>query len=87
MRKEKDYFPVVVASPSEAKVKDKEYIDEEEDLEMDYDRLYYGGKMEYIKKNVKPFFHKNWGYEKKQKIVHMRRGQLQAQIQRKAELW
>lgn len=74
-RKERDYFPVVVASPSDGKVKDKEVSNELEDIEMDYERLYYGGKTELKRPPKKPFYFKTDGFRNKFARVHKVRNQ------------
>lgn len=86
-RKERNELPEVVAAPSTGGVSSSPLVDEEEDLEVDFDRLYYGGKTEHIKPKPPPFYHKLPSYKKKMKIVHLRRNQSQAQIMRLAGLW
>ena len=87
LRREREYFPVLKASPSSGKVKEEQYSNEMEDIEMDYTRLYSGGRTEYRKPPKKPKFWKNPGYIRKLGELHKRRGQMHAQVLRKADLW
>ena len=84
-RKEREYLPIVVASPSV--VRQDKLTNEEEDIEMDYDRLYYGGKHEYERPEKKPFFYHQPGAKRKRKYLNRRRGQDKAQLMRNAGLW
>jgi len=86
LRKEKGNLPVVVASPSSGVVNETELKDEEEDLEVNFDRLYYGGKCELIRPPKQKFYHKLKSWKKKTAEVHAMRNQLQAQILRKSGL-
>jgi small subunit ribosomal protein S5 len=89
-RKEKSNLPVVIASPSSGVVEQTELKDEEEDLVVDFERLYYGGRCELVKPKRLPFY--SYGkmaksYAKKQAEVHAMRNQPRAQIMRRAGLW
>ena len=86
-RKERQMFPMIVAEPSDGSVREEKLKDEEEDLEVEFDRIYYGGKTEYDKPKPPPFYHKQPSYKKKMNIIHMRRNQTHAQIMRRAGLW
>ena len=87
MREERDNLPVVVASPTNGPVNTKKIVDEHEDLDVDFERLYMGGRVEYVRPNPKPVFYKlkSWRYAKARD--HKRRGQQDAQILRQAGLW
>ena len=85
MRKERGYFPVVVASPSQGFTKGKKTIDEKIELEIEFDRLYYGGKVEYIREKTERFAPlKSW--RRKKVEVQKRRNQYDLHIQRLAGL-
>jgi len=89
-RKERGDLPVVVASPSNGQVSETELKDEQEDLFMDFGRLYYGGRCELRMPKKLPFF--AFGataaaWKQKQIEVHAVRNQPHAQIMRKAGLW
>ena len=76
-RNEVDNIPLLVASPSDNKV--LEQIPE--NLDLDFEHLYYGGKREYIKekKRKKNKFYQ-WAYWRKYKY----RNQLSARLERQA---
>ena len=80
-------LPVVVASPSDGIVRDQQLIDEEEDLEMDYDRLYFGGKVEYKRPKKLPVYAKLRSYRYKKAENYMRRNQASCKTLRDAGLW
>ncbi|KAI0239227.1 28S ribosomal protein S5, mitochondrial [Lamellibrachia satsuma] len=80
-------LPVVVASPADGIVRDEQLIDEAEDLEMDYDRLYFGGKVEYKKPKKLPFYHKLRSYRYRKAEDYMRRNQAGCKVLRDAGLW
>lgn len=89
-RRERGILPVVVASPSDGKVSETELKDEEEDLLVDFKRLYFGGRCELSKPRKLPFFAygvtaKAW--ERRQAHDHAIRNQPHAQIMRMAGLW
>ncbi|XP_064622370.1 small ribosomal subunit protein uS5m-like [Lineus longissimus] len=80
LRNEMDNLPVVLASPSSGKTRS---IGRDEDL--DFNRLYYGGKVPYIKPKPRPFYEKlrswrNW----KKKELWKSRNQAKCQIVRLA---
>jgi len=77
-RPEREYLPVVLASPS-GPTQTETYRDEEEDLEVRFDRLYYGGKQQLIKPPPRPLFwnHKSWA--KKQARMRVLRNQPKVQ--------
>jgi hypothetical protein len=84
-RKECDKLPMVVASPSPGvPLTEAELQDEEEDLLVDFDRLYYGGRCELVKIRPPPHL-KSWPQTQAEK--HFLRNQPQAQIMRRAGLW
>ena len=80
-------LPVVVASPSDGIVRDQQLIDEEEDLEMDYDRLYFGGKVEYKRPKKLTVFAKLRSYRYHKAEKYMRRNQAGCKTLRDAGLW
>ncbi len=88
LRKERSNLPVVVASPTEGNIRTQPLVDEDNNLEMDFENLYYDGKIEYKKPKRKPFWEhlqmRSW--KKKSAIVHRRRDQEEAQIRRQAGL-
>ena len=85
-RDETDNRPVIVASPTTAVTKEK-LEDEVEDLEVSFERLYYGGKCE-LEKPKKRWFYENFeSHKKKSARDHSMRNQPQLQILRKADLW
>jgi len=89
-RKERSNLPVVVASPSDGQVSVTELKDEEEDLFVDFNRLYFGGRCELNKPKRLPFFAygvtaEAWKVHEARK--HARRNQPHAQIMRMAGLW
>jgi len=89
-RKERGNLPVVVASPSPEREQTEELRDDVEDLSVDFDRLYYGGRCEFDKPKALPYFAhgvmaKAW--KKKQEEVHAARNQEHALIMRRAGLW
>lgn len=86
-RKERDNLPVVVASPSNGIAENSELKDEEEDLQVDFERLYYGGKCELKRRPKKWFFENTKSWKKKSAEMHAVRNQPQAQILRRAGLW
>ena len=85
-RRERYYFPEVVAVPTAGKIATENTIDESEDLEMNFERLYYGGRVELQEKKDMPRWQKhNWkSWQKKQEKVVKRRGQREAQLNRMA---
>ena len=87
-RKERNNFPEVVAAPTEGKIATEPIIDEEHDIEMNFERLYFDGKVEYKKpKKLPPWEKYNWpSWQKKQIQVKRRRGQMDAKLQRRAGL-
>ena len=88
-RKERGYLPVVVASPSSGQVSETELKDEEEDLFVDFKRLYFGGRCELSKPKKLPFFAYGVTAEAwkiKQAEIHARRNQPHARIMRQAGL-
>jgi hypothetical protein len=96
LRKERDYLPVLKASPptpssdslTSAPARSQEPLSNEmEDIELCYSRLYNGGRMEYQRPPKKPYFWRNPGYKQKLVIDHKMRGQKHAQIVRMANLW
>jgi len=54
-RPERKFLPVAIASPAGA-TRTEILKDEEEDIEVAFDRLYYGGKTPYQKPPKKPFW-------------------------------
>lgn len=86
-RKERDNLPVVIASPSSGVVREDELKDEEEDLEVEFDRLYYGGKCELQRPPRQWFYSKSRSWKKKKAEMHAIRNQPGAQILRRAGLW
>lgn len=86
-RKERDNLPVVVASPTSGVVREAELKDEEEDLEVEFDRLYFGGRCELQRPPKKWFYSKFKSYKKKKAEMHAVRNQPDAQILRRAGLW
>jgi len=89
-RKEKGNLPVVVASPSYGEVSEAELKDEREDLLVDFNRLYFGGRCELIKRKKLPFFaygQTAMAWKIKQAEIHAVRNQPHAQIMRWAGLW
>jgi len=84
-RRECDKLPSVVASPSPGVAPaETELQDEQEDLLVDFDRLYYGGRCELVKVRPPPHL-KSW--KRSQAEVHFLRNQPNVQIMRKAGLW
>jgi len=89
-RKERGNLPVVVASPSDGQVSETELKDEEEDLFVDFKRLYFGGRCEVSRPKKLPFFAYGKTAEAwriKQAEIHAVRNQPHAQIMRRAGLW
>lgn len=89
-RRERGNLPVVVASPSDGKVSEIELKDEDEDLLVDFRRLYFGGRCVLRKPKRLPFF--AYGvtaeaYKHKLARTHAARNQPHAQIMRMAGLW
>jgi len=89
-RRERGNLPVVVASPKDGKVSETELKDEEEDLLVDFRRLYFGGRCKLQKPKRLPFF--AYGvtaeaWKRTQAKNHARRNQPHAQIMRMAGLW
>jgi len=89
-RRERGDLPVVVASPSDGQVSETELKDEEEDLFVDFNRLYLGGRCELYKPKQLPFF--AYGataeaWNRVQARKHAERNQPHAQIMRMAGLW
>jgi len=84
-RPEREFLPVVLASPS-GPTKTETYKDEEEDLEVRFDRLYYGGRQQLEKPEKKPFFAEYDGYKKKLRIQRLRRNQKKFSNQKLAGL-
>ena len=86
LSKEREEVPYVVASPGDGQVATKELRDEDEDLEMDFQRLYYGGRVEYKRPP------KAWPYEKSRSYryykarLHKRRNQAACLVRRRAGL-
>ena len=87
LREERDNLPVVVASPSDGIISDKELTNEEEDVEMDFERLYYGGKTEYVRPDKGRFYEKYKSFKKKTERMHKKRGQMEAKLLRDCNLW
>jgi hypothetical protein len=80
LRNEMDNLPVVLASPSSGKTRE---IDRDEDL--DFNRLYYGGKVPYIKEKPRPFYEKSYSWRNwKKKELWKTRNQFKSQIVRLA---
>lgn len=86
-RKERDNLPVVIAAPSTGIVNSEPLKDEAEDLEVDFERLYYGGKCELVQPPKKPFYFYDKSWKIKSADVHAARNQPQAQLMRRAGLW
>ncbi|ELU12582.1 hypothetical protein CAPTEDRAFT_156921 [Capitella teleta] len=74
-RKERDYFPTVVASPVDREVKQERMTNEEEDIELDYERLYHGGRSEYKHPPRKQFYEKTVGWRRRYAREHKARNQ------------
>ena len=85
-RPERENLGVLVASPNDAIVAEKELIDEEDDLEMDFQRLYYGGKVEYERPPKRRIYDKLRSYHRHKARVHRRRNQYDCQLKRDAGL-
>ena len=85
MRPERENYPVVIASPV-GKAKKEPLKDEEEDLEVSFDRLYYGGKAEYKRPKRLPIYHGSTSWYIKQRVVQKRRNQPHRQLLRQAGL-
>lgn len=89
-REERGNLPVVVASPSDGQVCDAQLKDEEEDLSVDFKRLYFGGRCELSKPRKLPFYafgSTAEAWKIKQAERHAVRNQPHAQIMRRAGLW
>jgi len=89
-RKERGDLPTVVASPSDGQVSETELKDEEEDLLVDFRRLYFGGRCKLYKPKPLPFY--AYGvtaeaYKNRMAKRHADRNQPHAQIMRMAGLW
>jgi len=89
-RRERENLPVVVASPSDGQVSETELKDEDEDLLVDFRRLYFGGRCKLQRPKRLPFYAygvnaKAW--ERSLARKHARRNQPHAQIMRMAGLW
>lgn len=84
MRKEKLYCPRVIASPSTLKT--QPISDEVEDLEMDFDRLYYGGRCELQRTKRSGYDMSNKFHVRAFNKKHAARNQPQAAILRMAGL-
>ena len=83
-REERENFPVVVASPSIGKTT-AAAIGEDEDV--DFDTMYYGGKVEY-RRPKKPNFYESFRSYKVSRMYKNRvRNQPRAQLLRQAGLW
>ncbi|KAL5008279.1 hypothetical protein ScPMuIL_013860 [Solemya velum] len=78
-RKETDFVPRIVASPT---CEARDTLEKDENL--DFENLYYGGKLEYYKKKPAPFYKKLPCYKWKQVSMHKSRNQRSAQLQRLA---
>jgi hypothetical protein len=86
-RKECGSLPVVVGAPAPDSVAETELKDEEEDLYCDFERLYYGGRCEYIRPKKKWVYEGSESWEKKNAQLHARRNQAHSQMMRQAGLW
>jgi len=86
MSKERGNLPVVVAAPSNGVVNKEPLKDEDEDLEVEFDRLYYGGKCELVRPPRRRFYADLPSWKKKVAEMHVVRNQRHAQILRKAGL-
>ena len=64
----------------------KELVDEEEDLEVAFERLYNDGKVEYIRPPKRRIYEKTVGYQAKLKVVHANRNQKALSLLRHAGL-
>jgi len=88
-KNERQALPVVVASPQTSTVEKDKLKDEVHDLEMNFERLYYEGRVERLKPPLKPFyeFHNFPSWQKRCKRVHERRNQQKALLLRQSGLW
>ena len=86
LSKEREEVPIVVASPTSGIVAKKELRDEDDDLEMDFSRLYYNGKVELKRPPRQPFYHKERSYGYYKARIHKKRNQAKCLIRRKAGL-
>lgn len=86
-RKEREHLPTVIASPAGGVVRDDELKDEDEDLEVEFDRLYFGGKCRLERPPKQWHYSKLKCWKKKTMEMHAVRNQPEAQILRRAGLW
>lgn len=86
-RKERGHLPTVVASPSSGIVRVDELKDEDEDLEVEFDRLYFGGKCRLERPPKQWHYSKMKSWKKKTKEMHAIRNQPEAQILQRAGFW
>lgn len=79
-RKDRDYVPIIQASPADGDMRTD--VNEEEDL--DFERLYFNGKVLVKRPPKRSVFHRMRSWHHKKRIVHRRRNQSEAQIERLA---
>lgn len=78
-RKDKNYYPEVIASPEGGAITvsniEKEYLD--------FDNLYFGGKTQYFTKRPPFFYAKTKSWQKKYYSMNKKRNQKSAQMERR----
>lgn len=86
-RPERAMLPTVIAAPSAGYVAEKKPVDEHNELDMNFDRLYYDGKVELEKPPRKFFYHDYPSHKHRLAEDNKRRNQSRAQLLYRAGFW
>jgi len=86
-RPDRSMIPTVIATPSAGHVADKKPVDEERELELNFDRMYYDGRVELVRPPRKFFYHDYPSHQRRMAENNKRRNQPQAQLLYKAGFW